>query len=206
MRTLINELRKSGLSGLFVLGALAMSLNARGQTICCNGPVGYIAGAATYLLTATLTTEQVQTLHAQTFNQLPPSLRPLYVHAVAFQIGAIVAVGAPVPEPVLADYLATVDLDAFFDVFFDILPDEDEAIIIAGLREVNLLIANQISASPALQQAIRSGAVNGFNFPGGDARVVVDGPSSIATQSSSGTGHYTLPGTGSVVDDTLEGL
>jgi hypothetical protein len=48
------------------------------------------------------------------------------------------------------------------------LCDADEALIKEALREVNALIANEIVANPAYQEAVQSGAVNGYTFPSGE--------------------------------------
>ena len=156
MKTVINNFRKPGGVCLFVLAVFLASLNVRGQTAAVTDPVGFIARAATYLLTAPLTDQQVQSLHAQNFYQLPPSLRPLYLHAVAFQVGATIATGAPVPEPALAEYLLTADPDELFGAW------SPEPNLTEALREVNGLLANEIAANPLYQRAIRSGAVNGI--------------------------------------------
>jgi hypothetical protein len=163
MNTIIDNLKRLRPVCLGMFAALAMSLDAQGmltpEPIDTN--IVSVARAAAYLVTAPLTTTQVQVLHAQNFNQLPPSLRPLYLHAVAFQVGVIVAADAPLPASALVEYLQTADPDEFFNID-TLLPEEDEGLIIEGLREVNLLIANQIAANNTYQRAIRSGAANGF--------------------------------------------
>src|SRR5687767_7616056 len=116
MNTIINKLTGVQSVCLGMFAAVAINLNTGGQTTATTDPVGYIARAATYLVTAPLTTPQVQTLHAQNFNQLPPSLRPVYLHAVAVQIGHIVAIGEPLGGAALAGYLQTADPDQFFDI------------------------------------------------------------------------------------------
>ena len=198
MKNLINAFKVSRTAGLFVLGALVMNPTVQGQTTATTDPVGIIARKATSLLTESLTIEQVQTLHAQNFCQLAPELRPLYLHAVAFQIGHIVAAGAEVSSEALAEALRVVDVT---DYVVLVLPDEDEAIIVDALRTVNVVIAKQIAGSAVCQQAIQSGAVKGYiSWEEGDW----NGGFTAATDGANGV--ILNGGTLQLIDDTLGDL
>src|SRR5262245_750817 len=84
-----NRVLAAAAGALVALGCLS---NAPAQTVYTVNIVGLIANKTTYLLSAPLTTRQRQTLHAQNFNQLPASARPLYLRAVAYAVGSITAV------------------------------------------------------------------------------------------------------------------
>lgn len=146
--------------GAFV--ALCATLNAYTQTTVYSvNIVGCVPDMTTYLLTATLTTAQRQALHAKNFNQLAPSARPLYLHAVAYDVGIMVGSGQPLSSAALANYLKTASLTGV-DVVASQALLAHKAVVKEAMQELNANIAPQVSNNATFQQAMDSGAVNSF--------------------------------------------
>jgi hypothetical protein len=154
----------TALAGAMVL--LLGSLPAHAVLDDYTNTVARVSRLTMELLRTPLTTSERQSLHAANFHSLSSGEQLCYLHAVAFQIGAIVAVREPLPLFALAEYLETADPSEFFSIEAS-LPQDDAMVIQEALREVNASIANEIAANAALQRAIRSGAINGYTFPGG---------------------------------------
>src|SRR4051794_41160507 len=67
--------------GVLLIGSAFLKANAEAYTLNAMQSVSCIT---TDLLTAPLTMPQRQVRHANNFNQLAPTLRPLYLHTVAY--------------------------------------------------------------------------------------------------------------------------
>lgn len=148
--------------------SVCASQNTRAQgTVYSVNIVGCIPDMTTYLLTAPLTTAQRQLVHARNFNQLTPSARAIYLHAVAFDIGIIVRTGQALTSANLAAYLQeATDGDGFFDVFTLLTTADNnlfnthKAIVKEAMRELNVLVAGEVASNSAFQQAMEAGAQN----------------------------------------------
>ena len=151
--------------GTLLVICATLSANAHGLVYSVN-IVGCVPDMTTYLLTAPLTTAQRQALHAQNFNQLPPSARAAYLHAVAYAVSFAVASDGKVPTAaMLAEHLKTVS--SSYDV--PAIPPQYSApaaahlaIVNTALQELNVGISGVVANNSSLQQAIYAGAVSGF--------------------------------------------
>lgn len=150
--------------------SVCASQNARAQLgiVYSVNIVGCVPDMTTYLLTAPLTTAQRQLVHARNFNQLSPSARAIYLHAVAFDIGIIVRTGQALTSANLAAYLQeATEGDGLFDVFTEIeLADNElkthKAIVKEAMRELNVLVSGEVASNSAFQQAMETGAQNSY--------------------------------------------
>jgi hypothetical protein len=150
--------------------AVSATMTADAQTTATTTPVEVylkLADMTTRLLTASMTDAQRQTLHAKNFNQLPTSHRALYLHAVAFDVGITVGSedGQPLSSAALAEYLKTASVVGIPD--FNQLASSPEflahkAIVKEAMRELNVLIAPQVSNNTTFQQAMDSGSACGY--------------------------------------------
>lgn len=159
------------LLGMFpgVLLAIGLAWKVPAQTVYSVNIVGCVPDMTIYLLTTPMTTAERQVLHTQNFKQLAPSLRPLYLHAVAYSVAFSVASNGAMPTSIaLTTYLQSIvirgDLCAVPEIpaEYSQLVGAEMFIVNTGLKELNLGIASQIAASPLLQQTMHAGAINGF--------------------------------------------
>lgn len=163
---------------LLVLGTLCAAgatLNARAAGNSCVfsvNIVGCVPDMTIYLLTAPLTTVQRQVVHAQNFNQLAPSMRPLYLHAVAFSVAFGVASDGELPtRQMLGEYLQSVVLrNQVYTIpkipaEYSQLVGAEMFIVSAALQELNVRISDHVANNNSYQQAMCAGAVHGFMWP-----------------------------------------
>ena len=161
----LNPVKRLLAALIVALVAICAARSADAQTTSTTIPVEVyqkIADMTTQLLTAPLTTAQRQALHAKNFNQLPASQRALYLYAVAFEVGIMVASGGrTLSSAALAEYLKTASLTGV-DVV--VTPEllAHKAIVKTAMQELNALTYPQGASSTTLQQAMDSGAVNSF--------------------------------------------
>jgi hypothetical protein len=140
--------------------AVCATLSARAQLVYSVNLVGCVPERTTYLLTAPLTIQQRQVVHAENFNQLAPAARAPYLRAVAYAVGIMVGSGGQPPSSAaLAEYLQSasptrVDVVACPELL------AHKAIVKEAMKELNVLIAVQVAGNPAYLQAIEAGAVD----------------------------------------------
>jgi hypothetical protein len=152
---------------LLALGALVAfcSMPNTAALVYSINIVGVVADRTTELLTAPLTTEQRQVLHAKNFSQLPTSARPLYLRGVAYSIGFIVqSDGEALPSSAtVADYLESASFGASsFENLSDLSCLAHKAVVNEVMRELNVLIALQLANNTTLQHAMELGAIDSF--------------------------------------------
>ena len=147
---------------------LCAAPNMHAQTVYSVNIVGCVPDMTIYLLTAPVTTAQRQALHAQNFNQLAPSVRPIYLHTVAYGVGLMVTGQVPT-STMLANHLIGIDLDSTFIYQPPAIPPEYSQAATAHLQAVNIVmqylnagIVGQIANNPNCQQAMYAGAVSSF--------------------------------------------
>ena len=152
------------LAGAFV--ALCATLSAHAAPLESNA-FTLVSDITTKLLSAPLTPEQRQMLHAQNFNQLPPSARPYYLHAVAYAAGLAVASDGFRQEQgmMLRQHLESVS--SIYGA--PAIPPEYSQLVAARmvvvnmvLQELNVRISGEVANNPSLQQAMDAGAVDTF--------------------------------------------
>ncbi len=161
---------------LLTIGTAPRS-NAQVGTVYSVNIVGCVPPMTEYLLTAPLTIEQRQALHAQNFYQLAPSVRPLYLHAVAYGVSLMVAgfngeqgtMAMSVRQHLedvssfngeqgtMAIYIAPA-IPAEYSQFLA----AHMAVVKTALQELNVKIADQVANNTSFQQAMYAGAVYGF--------------------------------------------
>ena len=133
--------------------------------------VGCVPDMTINLLTAPLTTAQRQALHAQNFNQLPPSARAVYLHAVAYAVSFAVASNGEFPTSErlaqhLKDILAEQGTMAIYTA--PAIPPEypqlavHMAVVGTELEELNIKISGAVANNTNFQQAMYAGAVHGI--------------------------------------------
>jgi hypothetical protein len=143
------------------LAAGAM-ISAGAQTVYSVNIVGCVPDMTLQLLSAPMTIEQRQALHAQNFYQLPCYQRALYLHAVAFELGVMARTdGGLLSSAALAEYLKGASLTpANVEKSQALLAHE--TIVKEAMRELNQLIAVQVANNTVFQLAMESGAVYSF--------------------------------------------
>jgi hypothetical protein len=128
-----------------------------------------VAQKTTSLLTTPMSTAQRQIVHANNFYQLPPSVRPLYLQAVACDVGVMIAHDAALSPEDLFDYLMLDDSPVAgggTDIgsgFADL-----HTTVWETMRQLNFLIAGQVASNPLLLQAIDAGAIESTFWNGTD--------------------------------------
>lgn len=163
---MIKNLRALTFGGALILTS---SLGPNALNATTTDPIGVVSDAAIHLLTAPLTITQRQMLHAANFNEFPPSLRPLYIHAVALGVGAELRGNGDFLVAHLAEYLqsASILLNSQFHLPKGEAFETHFALVREAMRELNFLIAPQVASDPLFQRAIALGAVVSFEMPGG---------------------------------------
>jgi hypothetical protein len=160
----VKSVRRFLATSVVALLAFGATLNA--QTVYSVNIVGCVPDMTINLLTARLTTAQRQALHAQNFNQLPPSARAVYLHTVAYAVGFMVGSGAQVPDStVLVNHLENVQITSIYEA--PAIPPEYSqevstymTVIKTALHELNVLIADPVANNSSYQDAMRAGALD----------------------------------------------
>jgi len=149
--------------------AVCATLSAQAQLVYSVNIVGCVPDMTIYLLNAPMTTPERQALQAQNFKQLAPSLRPLYLHAVAYCVAFGVASDGKLPTTeMLGEHLQSIVIRGESAIYTAPgIPAEDSQLVgaemffvNAALQELNAGIAGQIANSPVLQLAMYAGAVD----------------------------------------------
>ena len=160
-RFLIRKPVKRLLAASFgTLLAICAALSARAQLVYSINIVGCVPERTTYLLTAPLTIQQRQVVHAETFNRLAPAARALYLRTVAYAVGIMVGSGGQPPSSAaLAEYIQRASLTGV-----DIVASPEllahKAVVKEAIHDLNVLIAAQVANNPAYLQAMERGAVD----------------------------------------------
>jgi len=131
------------------------------QTVYSVNIVGCVADKTTQLLTAPLTTEQRQALHANNFNQLAPLGQAYYLRSVAYEVGIIARYDGALCSVALAQYLQNASWTGS-SVQYSAALLTHKAIVKEAMQQLNVLIAGQIANNSALQQAMDLGATDSF--------------------------------------------
>lgn len=168
-KALVDAIKRSvATKGLLavVCGALLTLLSSRADAqVYSLNAVGLVSDMTTQLLTTSLTAGQLQTLHAQNFNLLPTEVRPLYLHAVTYDVGITAGSGGrPLTSAALSAYL--VDRTCYTCMVAQVEVSQPllahKTLVKEAMQELNTKISSTLTNDLVLQQAMESGAVNSY--------------------------------------------
>src|SRR4051812_5549486 len=86
----ITGAKRHGVGCVLALVLVGSFPGVSAQTTIPFGSTWWLAQRSTELLTTSLTITQRQVLHAANFTECPASIRPMYLRAVAFDVGTMI--------------------------------------------------------------------------------------------------------------------